>query len=84
MVGCGPPAAETDVPDTESHSITIMTFNVENLFDNEDDVGKVDETFFALTDKQTDEHKAGCADIPVERWRDQCLNWDWNDDIIEH
>ncbi len=84
MVGCSPPAAETEVPDTVSHSVTIMTFNVENLFDNEDDAGKTDETFFALTDKQTDEHKAACAEIPVERWRDQCLNWDWNDRIIEH
>ena len=45
MIGCGGPVAET-----ESYSVTIMTFNVENLFDNEDDPGKNDETYLALTD----------------------------------
>jgi endonuclease/exonuclease/phosphatase family metal-dependent hydrolase len=78
MVGCNSPVAET-----ESHSVTIMTFNVENLFDNEDDAGKTDETFFALSDKQSEEHKATCNEIEVGRWRDQCLNWDWNDEILE-
>jgi endonuclease/exonuclease/phosphatase family metal-dependent hydrolase len=59
-----------------------MTFNVENLFDNVDDPGKNDLTFLALSAKQSDEHKAICNDIDVDRWRDQCLNWDWSDEII--
>ena len=84
MVGCSPPAVETDVSASESRSVTIMTFNVENLFDNEDDAGKTDETYFALSDKQSEKHKATCNEIEVERWRDQCLDWDWNDEIIEH
>jgi endonuclease/exonuclease/phosphatase family metal-dependent hydrolase len=60
-----------------------MTFNVENLFDNDDDAGKDDRTYFALEEKQSAEHKAACARIAVERWRDQCLYWDWNDAVIE-
>ena len=60
-----------------------MTFNVENLFDNIPDAGKNDETYLALGNKQTDEHKSACATIPVDRWRDQCLNWDWSDAIVE-
>ncbi len=79
LVGCDSPVAET-----ESHSVTIMTFNVENLFDNEDDAGKTDETYFALSDKQSEEHKATCNEIEVDRWRDQWLYWDWNDEILEH
>jgi len=79
MAGCDSPVTET-----ESHSVTIMAFNVENLFDNKDDPGKTDETYFALADKQSEEHKATCNEIEVDRWRDQCLNWDWNDEIIEH
>ena len=63
--------------------VTIMTFNVENLFDNVDDPGKDDGTYLALADKQTPQHKAACAGIQVDRWREQCLDWDWNDDIIE-
>ena len=83
MTGCNPTKTEAETPAAETHAVTIMTFNVENLFDNKDDVGKVDETFFALSDKQSEEHKKGCAEIQVERWRDQCLNWDWNDAVIE-
>lgn len=64
-------------------AVSIMTFNVENLFDNINDPGKNDITFLALTEKQSDEHKAVCNEIDVDRWRDQCLNWDWSDDIIE-
>ena len=74
MVGCSPPAAETETPDIDTHSITIMTFNVENLFDNEDDAGKTDETYFALSDKQSEEHKATCNEI--ENFGN-LLNSDW-------
>lgn len=80
--GCQSPAADTGA--SASPPVTIMTFNVENLFDNEHDEGKDDRTFFKLTDKQSDEHKAACAEIEVTRWRDQCLYWDWNDGMIDH
>lgn len=60
-----------------------MSFNVENLFDNRDDPGKVDETFLALADKQSATHIDGCNAISVDRWRDQCLNWDWSNRMLE-
>jgi endonuclease/exonuclease/phosphatase family metal-dependent hydrolase len=74
----GPAAEPTGIA-----SVSIMTFNVENLFDNVNDPGKNDATFLALSEKQSDEHKAGCNEIDVDHWRDQCLNWDWSDDIID-
>ena len=40
-------------------------------------------TYLALADKQTSEHKAACAGIAVDRWREQCLDWDWSDAIID-
>ena len=67
----------------ESNAVTIMTFNVENLFDNVDDPNKVDETFLAIEDKRSATHIAACEAIEVERWRNQCLYWDWSDDIVE-
>lgn len=70
----GPAAAQT---------LTIMTFNVENLFDNVDDPGKDDGTYLALADKQNDAHRAACATIEVPRWREQCLEWDWSDAAVE-
>lgn len=62
--------------------ITLMTFNVENLFDNRHDAGKQDRTYLPLEMKQTGEHRAACARIETERWRDECLHWDWSDDIV--
>ncbi len=72
--------ATTGIADVQS--VTVMTFNVENLFDNVDDPGKDDKAYLAIGDKQTDEHKAACAKVDVPRWRDQCLNWDWSDAIV--
>ena len=70
-------------PQANDAALTIMSFNVENLFDNIDDPGKEDRTYLALADKQNEEHRAACATIEVDRWREQCLDWDWSDEIIE-
>jgi hypothetical protein len=78
---CASEDEEQQIP-AEGFAVTIMTFNVENLFDNNDDPGKNDNTYFSLQDKQTDGHRADCESIPVQRWRDQCLYWDWNDEIV--
>jgi len=72
--------AETDDAD---RSVTIMAFNVENLFDNIDDPGKDDETYLSIESKQDGKLIAKCNTIEVERWRNDCLNLDWSDDIID-
>jgi len=84
LIACERNGAEAQA--TESTSVppvSIMTFNVENLFDNVNDPGKNDLTFLPLSEKQSDEHKAECGKIDVDRWRDQCLKWNWSDAIIE-
>ncbi|MGB5449436.1 MAG: endonuclease/exonuclease/phosphatase family protein [Woeseiaceae bacterium] len=65
-------------------AVTVMTFNVENLFDNDDDAGKDDKAYLPIEAKQNDAHKAACNKIEVARWRDECLNLDWSDATIEH
>ena len=65
-------------------TVSIMTFNVENLFDNLDDPDKDDATYLPLAAKQNDAHIAACNEIEVESWRDKCLYLDWDDDTIEH
>jgi hypothetical protein len=80
LAACREPAPR---PDAAPQSLTIMTFNVENLFDNLDDPGKDDGTYLALADKQNDAHRAACAGIEVPHWRSQCLDWDWNDTIVD-
>jgi endonuclease/exonuclease/phosphatase family metal-dependent hydrolase len=61
-----------------------MTFNVENLFDNNDDPGKDDETYLRFADKQSASHITKCNKIAVESWRNQCLQFDWTDAVIDH
>ena len=79
LVACS--AEKLPVPSVTS--VTLMAFNVENLFDNHDDADKYDQTYFAIEKKQGEAHIAGCSEIEVEIWRDQCLNLDWSDLAIE-
>ena len=67
-----------------SQSVSIMTFNVQNLFDNLDDPDKDDKAYLPIEAKQLEAHIAECSTIPVESWRNECLNLDWSDDAIEH
>jgi endonuclease/exonuclease/phosphatase family metal-dependent hydrolase len=80
--GCTSPATSNDQAG-EAQAVTIMTFNVENLFDTRDDPGKDDRTYLPLEAKQTTEHKTACAQVEVAAWRDQCLEWDWNEEILD-
>ena len=66
-------------PSAAVPSVSIMTFNVENLFDTQDDEGKDDKTFLPLSMKQDPAHIAECNEIEVDRWRQQCLEWDWTE-----
>jgi endonuclease/exonuclease/phosphatase family metal-dependent hydrolase len=78
-----PSLVDAPAPDPKPvEPVTVMTFNVENLFDTRDDPGKDDRTYLPLAMKQTEEHRAACAEVENEHWRDQCLNWDWSDDIL--
>ena len=39
-------------------ALTVMTYNVENLFDSLDDPGKDDETYLPIEVKKTARHRA--------------------------
>lgn len=65
-------------------AVTVMTFNVENLFDNNDDPDKDDKAYLPLVAKQNQDHRDACNTISVARWRDECLNLDWSDTTLEH
>jgi endonuclease/exonuclease/phosphatase family metal-dependent hydrolase len=64
--------------------VSIMTFNVQNLFDNVDDPGKDDKAYLPIAAKQSAEHIAACNEIEVDSWRAECLELDWSDVAIEH
>jgi len=65
-------------------NVTIMTFNVQNLFDNVDDPGKDDKAYLPIDAKQNAAHINACNEIDVASWRDECLNLDWSDQAVSH
>ena len=69
---------------TPTPAVTVMTFNVQNLFDNVDDPGKDDKAYLPIDAKQSEIHISECNQIEVESWRNECLHLDWSDDTIEH
>ena len=74
------PSATTSGQDND---VSVMSFNVENLFDNVDDPGKDDKAYLPLAQKENDEHRAACNEIPVDRWRDECLHLDWSNEVLD-
>ena len=79
----GEPASDASHDDVASYApVSIMAFNVQNLFDNVDDPGKDDKAYLPLAAKQDQRHIDACNAIDVESWRDECLNLDWNDDAV--
>ena len=74
----------TPAAEARQHEVTLMTFNVENLFDNLDDPGKDDKAYLPIEAKQSERHKRECMQIEVERWRNECLYLDWSDKAIDY
>ena len=83
LLACSKDEAASDVT-TEIPAVTIMTFNVQNLFDNIDDAGKDDKAYLPIEAKLDDAHIAECNEIPVESWRKECLELDWSDGAIDY
>ena len=66
-----------------SPSVTIMTWNVENLYDAEDDPQKLDDTYLPLQiKKQIPNHFKDCKKLDAKSWQEQCAEWDWNESVV--
>lgn len=55
IAACNAPTDEMDDLATKPLSVSTMTFNVENLFDNDDDAGKDDRSFLPIEAKSTNQ-----------------------------
>ena len=86
LTGCASVVEQAPVAKTTAAplAVTVMTFNVQNLFDNKDDAHKDDKAYLPIEAKQNAAHAAACNKIEVASWRDECLKLDWSDDAIEH
>lgn len=68
------------------HRVTLMAFNVENLFDTEDDPANTgDDTYLPLTLKQANpDHEANCrANNDIDFYAEQCINLDWSETVLD-
>tara|TARA_B000000609_G_scaffold158237_1_gene155241 strand:- start:1562 stop:2569 length:1008 start_codon:yes stop_codon:yes gene_type:complete len=70
--------------DLTAKSFSVMTFNVENMFDNLDDPNKKDETYLPVSMKTSQIHISECNKLRYQSWRDDCLKMDWNDEVISY
>lgn len=69
--------------DSASNALTIMTYNVENLYDNIDDPETDDDTYLPLSAKGSASHRSKCQQALKEHWRKECMEMDWTDEKIE-
>lgn len=67
----------------DSPRITFMTWNLENLYDTENDPSTDDETFLPIQVKlQIPDHFDNCLKLTAKSWQNQCIQWDWNTDNL--
>ncbi len=65
--------------------ISMMTFNVENLFDTKRNIDptKDDSTYLPIALKNTKKHIEHCSRQSVAKWRRECLRLDWSEETLE-
>lgn len=80
LAGC----ATEPAPPASEQRVSLMTYNVENLFDTVHDEGKDDFAYLPLAVKQAHpEYLATCARIEVPAWREECEKNDWSEARLE-
>lgn len=74
-----------DGPATEksAQEISVMTFNVENMFDAEHDAGTEDYTYLPKSKKNDPEVQAFCKTVSNPFYREECFSLDWNEDVVK-
>lgn len=66
-----------------SKTITLMNYNVENLFDTAHDEGKQDYTYLPYSvKKKSKKIQKYCKSLSKRSWRKSCLYTDWNKNVL--
>ncbi len=61
-----------------------MTWNLENLYDTQNDPEKEDETFLPLQEKMSiPDHFNNCFKLSAKSWQNKCIEWDWNESNLD-
>ena len=77
--------ATTPAAAQDPRRITVMSYNVENLFDIEDNPAREgDNTYLPLSQKGTPAHKDLCERLnPPGARRTECLTLNWSEDVLK-
>lgn len=66
-------------------TVTIMSYNVQNLFDTIHDEGKEDYAYLPLALKEKSPAiQSYCKSLAKESWQKSCLFTDWNDEVLRN
>ena len=68
------------LPAFSESEFSVMTLNVNNLFDVFDDPYKDDKAYLPIELKKSKQHIDSCMKIRVNSWKNECLNLDWDKD----
>ena len=66
----------------KTNTVSIMSYNVENLFDNIKDPGKSDYTYLPLEEKNNPEVQNFCRSQSEKSRIQECLETDWSDSVL--
>ncbi|HWU43334.1 MAG TPA: hypothetical protein VN132_07850, partial [Bdellovibrio sp.] len=74
-----------DLPDKAPSEVSVMSFNMENLFDTVHTEGHEDYTFLPAAVKQADpKMRQGCLDSSDSAYRrDECLSTNWTEEALQ-
>jgi len=77
-------AARAKDVETVTRKVTVMSYNVENLFDTVHDEGKEDWAYLPLSTKRSDpRHQAACAKVSNPTFKRDCLDLDWSAQALQ-
>lgn len=76
------PTSEEKIRKNDPAEVSVMTYNVENLFDTVHDKNREDFTYLPLSEKMKPEVIAYCSTLSSYR-RQECEKTDWNETVLK-
>ena len=66
-------------------TVSVMSYNVENLFDTAHDEGKMDWTYLPLAwKKQSSQAQRYCKSLKNAYYKRSCMELDWNEEVLKN
>lgn len=75
--------AQSVLTKSSQDEVTVMTFNVENLFDTLHDENREDYSFLPLNEKQKKEVQEFCNNISSSHFKRECLEKNWDENAVK-